>query len=56
MVTTAFNLAIFAAGAVGAVFVDGIGAKALPAAMIAFAAVALIAVGLGRRAAFRPGR
>jgi predicted MFS family arabinose efflux permease len=55
MVTTAFNLAIFAAGAVGAVFVDGIGAKAL-AAMIAFAAVALIAVGLGRRAAFRPGR
>lgn len=55
MVTTAFNLAIFAAGAVGAVFVDGIGAKSLPAAMIAFAAVALIAVGLGRRAAFRPG-
>jgi predicted MFS family arabinose efflux permease len=56
MVTTAFNLAIFAAGAVGAVFVDGVGAKALPAVMIAFAAVALIAVGLGRRAAFRPGR
>jgi hypothetical protein len=44
MVTTAFNLAIFAAGAVGAVFVDGVGAKALPAVMIAFAAVALIAV------------
>jgi predicted MFS family arabinose efflux permease len=53
MVTTAFNLAIFAAGAVGAVFVDGAGAKALPAVMIVLAAVALIAVGLGRRAAFR---
>jgi hypothetical protein len=38
------------------VFVDGVGAKALPAVMIAFAAVALIAAGLGRRAAFRPGR
>ncbi|WP_329047788.1 MFS transporter [Amycolatopsis sp. NBC_01488] len=56
MVTTAFNLAIFAAGAVGAVFVDGVGAKALPAAIVALAAAALVAVGFGRRAAFRPGR
>lgn len=53
MVTTAFNLAIFTAGAVGAVFVDGVGAKALPALMIVLAAAALIAVGLGRREAFR---
>lgn len=55
MVTTAFNLGIFAAGTVGAVFVDGVGAKALPVAMIVLAAVALTAVGLGRRAAFRAG-
>ncbi len=53
MVTTAFNLAIFAAAAVGAVFVDGVGAKALPAAMVVLAVAALIAVVLGRRAAFR---
>ncbi|MEV6791658.1 MFS transporter [Streptomyces sp. NPDC051320] len=56
MVTTAFNLAIFTAGAVGAVIVDGVGAKALPAVMTVLAVSALIAVGLGRRAAFRPGR
>jgi predicted MFS family arabinose efflux permease len=55
MVTTAFNLGIFTAGAGGAVFVDGVGAKALPVAMIVLAAIALIAVGLGRRAAFRAG-
>jgi predicted MFS family arabinose efflux permease len=53
MVTTAFNLAIFTAGAVGAVFVDGVGAKALPVAMIVLAVMTLVAVGLGRRAAFR---
>ncbi|MEU4245851.1 MFS transporter [Amycolatopsis sp. NPDC026612] len=56
MVTTAFNLAIFAAGAVGAIIVDGVGAKSLPAVMTILAAVALIGVGFGRRAAFRTGR
>jgi predicted MFS family arabinose efflux permease len=54
MVVTSFNLAIFAAGIVGAVFVDGVGARVIPVAMIALAAIALIAIGLGRRAAFRP--
>ncbi len=56
MVTTAFNLAIFTAGAAGAVLVDGVGARALPAAMTALALIALAAVALGRRAAFRSGR
>ena len=56
MVTTAFNLAISSAGVLGAVLVDGVGARTLPVAMIALAVVALIAVGFGRRAAFRSGR
>jgi len=56
MITTAFNLAIFAAGAVGAVLIDGVGARALPVAMIAFTLMALTGVALGRRAAFRSGR
>ena len=56
MVATCFNLGIFAAGIVGAVFVDGVGARAIPVAMIVLAAIALIAVGFGRRAAFRPGQ
>lgn len=56
MLTTSFNLAIFAAGAVGAVLVDGVGARVLPAGMIALAAVAIIMVGAGRRAAFPTGR
>lgn len=56
MLTTVFNLAIFAGGAAGAVFVDGVGARVLPAAMIALAVIALITVGLGRRAAFPAGR
>ncbi|MCA1221114.1 MFS transporter [Streptomyces sp. 8L] len=54
LVTTSFNLAIFAAGAVGGILVDGVGARSLPVAMIVLAAVSLIAVGFGRRAAFRP--
>ncbi|MFG2592227.1 MFS transporter [Streptomyces sp. NPDC048438] len=56
MLTTSFNLAIFAGGAVGALVVDGVGARALPAWMIALALVALVAVGFGRRAAFPTGR
>ncbi|WP_037568852.1 MFS transporter [Phaeacidiphilus oryzae] len=56
LVTTAFNLAIFAAGAVGGILVDGVGARSLPVAMIVLAAVALVAVGFGRHAAFRSPR
>ncbi|MFG2539516.1 MFS transporter [Streptomyces sp. NPDC048511] len=56
MLTTSFNLAIFAGGAAGAVVVDGVGAAALPAGMIALALVALVTVGFGRRAAFPAGR
>lgn len=56
MVATCFNLGIFVAGIVGAVFVDGIGARAIPVAMIILAAIALTAVGAGRRAAFPLGR
>lgn len=56
LVTTTFNLAIFAAGALGAVLVDGVGAKMIPAVMIGLAVLALVAVGLGHRAAFRAGR
>ncbi|MFE4449469.1 MFS transporter [Streptomyces sp. NPDC056796] len=56
MLTTAFNLAIFAGGAAGAVLVDGPGARTLPAAMTALALVALAATGSGRRAAFPAGR
>ncbi|MFI9493878.1 MULTISPECIES: MFS transporter [Streptomyces] len=56
MLTTSFNAAIFAGGAAGAVVVDGVGAPALPAGMIALALVALVTVGFGRRAAFPAGR
>ncbi|MFE4689885.1 MFS transporter [Streptomyces sp. NPDC056749] len=56
MLTTSFNLAIFAGGAVGAVLVDGVGARVLPAGMIALAVVAITTVGFGRRAAFPTGR
>lgn len=52
MLTTAFNLAIFGGGALGAVLVDGIGPAALPVAMIALSAVAFTAVLLARRRAF----
>lgn len=56
MLTTAFNLAIFGGGAMGAALVDGTGPSALPTAMIALSAVALVAVCLGRRHAFPPSR
>jgi predicted MFS family arabinose efflux permease len=56
MVATGFNLGIFAAGLAGAVFVDGVGARAIPVAMIVLAAMALLAVGFGRRTAFRSGQ
>ncbi|MYY16360.1 MFS transporter [Streptomyces sp. SID4912] len=55
MLTTSFNVAIFAGGAAGAVVVDGVGAPALPAGMVALALVALVTVGFGRRAAFPTG-
>ncbi|WP_037908236.1 MFS transporter [Actinacidiphila yeochonensis] len=56
LVATSFNLAISAAGAVGGALVEGVGARSLPVAMIILAAVALVAVGFGRRAAFKPVR
>lgn len=56
MLTTAFNLAIFGGGAVGALLVDGRGPAALPVAMIALSALALLAVALGRQHAFPHGR
>ncbi|WP_240694583.1 MFS transporter [Cryobacterium sp. SO1] len=52
MLTTVFNLAIFGGGAIGALLVDGSGPAALPIAMIALSAVALVIVILGRRHAF----
>lgn len=52
MLTTAFNLAIFGGGAIGALLVDGSGPAALPIAMIALSAVALLAVNFGRKQAF----
>lgn len=56
MLTTSFNMAIFAGGAAGAVVVDGVGAPLLPVGMIALALIALVTVGFGRRAAFPAGR
>lgn len=52
MLTTAFNLAIFGGGAVGALLVDGRGPAALPVAMVGLSAVALLVVALGRTHAF----
>jgi predicted MFS family arabinose efflux permease len=56
MLTTSFNMTIFAGGVAGAVVVDGVGAPVLPAGMIAFTLMALVTVGFGRRAAFPAGR
>ncbi|GDY53247.1 hypothetical protein SVIO_038700 [Streptomyces violaceusniger] len=56
LLTTSFNLAIFAGGALGAVVVDRIGASVLPLGMIVLALIALVTVGRGRRAAFPAGR
>lgn len=52
MLTTAFNLAIFGGGALGAVLVDGQGPIMLPVAMVMLSAVALVVVAFGRRRAF----
>ncbi|WP_271985681.1 MFS transporter [Pseudoclavibacter terrae] len=52
MLTTAFNVAIFGGGAVGALLVDGSGPENLPTGMIALSAVALLLVILGSRKAF----
>ncbi|MFD7506867.1 MFS transporter [Streptomyces sp. NPDC059850] len=56
MLTTSFNLAIFAGGALGAVVVGGVGAPALPAGMIVLALAALVTIGCGRRVAFPANR
>ncbi|MDP9610372.1 MFS transporter [Streptomyces demainii] len=56
LLTTSFNLAIFAGGALGAVVLDSAGASVLPAAMIGLALIALVTVGCGRHAAFPAGR
>ncbi|WP_307841116.1 MFS transporter [Streptomyces endocoffeicus] len=52
MLTTAFNAAIFGGGALGAVVVDGLGARTLPAVLVALALIAFVVVGFGRRKAF----
>lgn len=52
MLTTAFNLAIFGGGAIGALLVDGSGSASLPVAMIALSAIALLIVAFGRKNAF----
>ncbi|MGW6793175.1 MFS transporter [Streptomyces chartreusis] len=52
MLTTSFNLAIFGGGALGAVVVDGIGARMLPAGLLVLALIALVVVGCGWRTAF----
>ncbi|KGJ76971.1 MFS transporter [Cryobacterium roopkundense] len=52
MLTTAFNLAIFGGGAIGALLVDDSGPATLPVAMIALSALALLTVAFGRRHAF----
>ncbi|MFL5998012.1 MAG: MFS transporter [Streptomyces sp.] len=56
MLTTSFNLAIFAGGALGAVVIEGVGARMLPTALIVLALLALVIVGCGRRAAFPTNR
>ncbi|NYF14871.1 putative MFS family arabinose efflux permease [Pseudoclavibacter sp. JAI123] len=56
MLTTAFNLAIFGGGVIGAILVDGSGPAALPVALITLSTVALVAISFGRRHAFPRGR
>lgn len=50
--TTVFNVAIFGAGAVGALIVDGVGAQAIPAAMGILSLMALAVVAVARAHAF----
>ncbi|QYF74411.1 MFS transporter [Cryobacterium sp. PAMC25264] len=52
MLTTAFNLAIFGGGAIGALLVDDSGPAALPVAMIGLSALAALIVAVGRTHAF----
>lgn len=52
MLTTVFNLAIFVAGAAGAVVVDGIGAQAIPATMGVLSLIVLGIVVIARTHAF----
>lgn len=52
MLTTVFNVAIFGAGAVGALIVDGVGAQAIPAAMGILSLMALAVVAVARTHAF----
>jgi predicted MFS family arabinose efflux permease len=52
MLTTVFNAAIFAAGAVGAVIVDGIGAQAVPVATGVLSVIAFLVVASARRNGF----
>lgn len=52
VLTAVFNLAIFVAAAAGAIFVEGVGAAALPLAMAGVAVLAFIAVASGRKSAF----
>lgn len=54
LLTVAFNLAIFAAAAAGAMLVDGGAATVLPLAMAALSLVALVVVASGRKHAFTP--
>jgi predicted MFS family arabinose efflux permease len=52
MLATAFNLAISGGGAIGALLVYNSGPAALPIAMIALSALALLIVAAGRKHAF----
>ncbi|WP_255822235.1 MFS transporter [Amycolatopsis sp. GM8] len=57
MLTTVFNLAIFAAGAAGALLVDGAGAQTVSAAMGILSAIAFLIAALARTHAFpKPAR
>ena len=52
MLTTAFNIAIFGGGALGAVLVDSVGATTLPLAMVLLSVIALIVISVNRHRAF----
>ncbi|ALV45312.1 MFS transporter [Arthrobacter alpinus] len=52
MLTTAFNIAIFGGGALGAVLVDSLGATTLPIAMVLLSGIALVTISANRHRAF----
>lgn len=52
MLTTAFNIAIFGGGALGAVLVDSVGATTLPIAMVLLSGIALVTISANRHRAF----